>query len=101
MDERAMIDLEALPLSLTLPVSFIGGLLIGLVYFRALRLTADLIVGHGNPLLGLALALGRLALLGVGFYVAVLAGGLALLAALAGVLMAKFVMVRLARKVGT
>ena len=101
MDERAMIDLAALPLFLTLPVFFIGGLLIGLVYFRALRLTADLIVGRGNPLLGLALALGRLALLGVGFYIAVLTGGLALLAALAGVLMAKFVMVRLTRKVST
>lgn len=94
-----MIDLAALPLALTLPVAFIGGLLLGLVYFRAVRLTADLIVGHGNPLFGLALALGRLALLGAGFYVAVLAGGLALLAALAGILLAKFVMVRLVRKV--
>jgi hypothetical protein len=99
MDERAMIDLAALPLALTLPVAFIGGLLLGLVYFRAVRLTADLIVGQKNPLLGLALALGRLALLGVGLYVAVLAGAPALLAALAGVLLAKFVMVRLIRKV--
>ncbi len=100
MDERAMIDLQALPLSFALPACFVGGFLLGFVYFRALRLTADLIVGHGSPLLGLALALGRLALLGIGFYVAVLMGGLALLAALAGVLVAKFIMVRLARKVG-
>ena len=101
MDERAMIDLAALPLALTLPVSFIGGLLLGFVYFRAMRMTADLIVGQGNPLLGLALALGRLALLGLGFYLAVLAGALPLLAALAGVLAIKFLMVRKARKAGT
>ena len=47
MDERAMIDLAALPLSFTLPACFLGGLVLGYVYFRALRVTADLIVGQG------------------------------------------------------
>jgi hypothetical protein len=94
MDERKMTSLHIVPLYLTLPLCFLGGLLIGLVYFQALRRTADLIVRGGNPLLGLALALGRLALLGAGLYVAVLFGALALLAALAGVLCAKAVMLR-------
>lgn len=89
MDERAMIDVSALPLSLTLPACFLGGLALGFAYFLALRKTADLIVTGGHPLLGVALTLGRLAFLAAGFYLAVLAGGLALLAALAGVLVAK------------
>lgn len=89
MDERAMIDLHTVPLFLNFPVCFVGGLVLGFAYFRALRATADLIVTGHRPLLGLALSLGRLACLGAGFYVAVLAGGLALLAALAGVLFAK------------
>lgn len=94
MDERAMIDLTTLPLPVTLTVCFLGGLLLGFAYFRALRKTTDLIVGGGPMFLGLALTLGRLALLGAGFYVAVLAGGTALLAALAGVLCAKGLMLR-------
>jgi Cu/Ag efflux pump CusA len=98
MDERAMIDLAALPLSLTLPICFLAGLVLGYAYFRAVRETADLIVGQGPLLLGLALTLGRLALLCAGFYLAVQAGGLALLAALAGVLCAKTVMLRQARR---
>jgi hypothetical protein len=89
MDERTMIDLTALPLSVTLSACFLGGLALGYAYFLALRKTADLIVSGGHPMLGLALTLGRLAFLAAGFYLAVLAGGLALIAALAGVLVAK------------
>lgn len=98
MDERAMIDLSSLPLHVTLPVCFLGGLVLGYGYFRALRETANLIVTHGHPLLGLALTLGRIACLALGFYVAVLAGGFALLAALAGVLCAKALMLRRIRR---
>jgi len=101
MDERTMIKLAALPLPLLLPVCFLGGLLLGYLYFRALRETANLIVSHGHPLLGMILTLGRLALLCVGFYLAVLAGGLALLAALAGVLGAKWLMLPHARRHNT
>lgn len=93
-----MINLSALPLHITLPVCFLGGMVLGYVYFRALRHTANLVVSHGHPLLGLALTFGRLALLAAGFYVAVLAGGFALMAALAGVLCAKALMLRQIRK---
>ncbi len=86
-----------LPLHISLPACFVGGLTLGYAYFFALRETAKLIVAQGHPLIGLALTFGRLALLCAGFYVAVLAGGTALLAALAGVLCAKAAMVRTAR----
>jgi ATP synthase protein I len=100
MDERAMIDLAALPLPVTLTLCFSGGLLLGFAYFRAMRITADLIVGGGSALLGLALTVGRLFVLGAGFYLAVLAGGPALLAALAGFLCAKALMLRRTRESG-
>lgn len=96
-----MIDLSALPPPVTLPVCFLGGLVLGYVYFRVLRETANLIAGQGSPLLGLGLTLGRLALLCAGFYLAVLAGGFALLAALAGVLGAKALMLRQTRRANT
>jgi len=53
MDDRPMTGLLALPLC------FLGGLLLGLVHFSALRATAALIVGGGSALLGLVLTLGR------------------------------------------
>lgn len=93
-----MTYLSALPLPAILPVCFLGGLVLGYVYFRALRETTSLIANQGSPLLGLALTLGRLGLLCAGLYLAVMAGGLALLAALAGVLIAKAVMLRHARR---
>ncbi|WP_028914036.1 ATP synthase subunit I [Pseudorhodobacter ferrugineus] len=89
MDEWTMIDFSVLPLALILIACFMGGLMLGYAYFRALRATADLIVGGGSVLLGLGLTLGRVGFLGLGLYVAVLGGALALLAALAGVLCAK------------
>ena len=87
-----LIVLSTLPLPLTLTTSFLSVLSIGSGYFRALRATANLIVHEGQPLIGLALTLGRLSLLATGFFIAVLAGGLALLATLAGVLCAKALM---------
>jgi len=50
MDERAMIDLSALPLIITVPACFTGGLLIGYGSFCALRETANLIAHAGHPL---------------------------------------------------
>lgn len=100
VDERAMTELSALPLLVTLPVAFLGGLALGYAYFLALRETANVIVAQRHPLLALALTLGRVALLGVGLYGAVLVGGVALLAALAGVLCIKAVVIRQARGVG-
>ncbi len=94
MDERAMMDMFSFPLPLVLIVCFLGGLLLGYAYFRALRATTELIVGGGSVLLGLGLTLGRLAFLSAGLYLAVLGGALALLAALAGVLCAKALLLR-------
>lgn len=85
---------EKLPLVLTLPLCFAGGLLLGFAYFRALRWTTALIINGGSPVLALALSLGRLIMIGLGFYLAVLFGGLALLTTLAGVLTVKALMLR-------
>ena len=98
MDERAMIKLAILPLPLLLLVCFLSGLVLGYLYFRALRQNANLIVRQGHPLLGMILTLGRMVLLFAGFYLAVLAGGFALLAALAGVLTVQDLMLRQARR---
>jgi hypothetical protein len=94
MDERAMMDLTAMPLLLTVPAAFAGGLALGLLYFRALQATTELIVGDGSATLAFALTAGRVALLGAGFWLASQSGGAALLAALAGVLCAKALMLR-------
>lgn len=97
MDEHAMIDLSSLSLLVTLPVFLLVGLVLGCAYFRAVRATADLVVSQGNPLRAVALTLGRLTLLCTGFYLAVQAGGLPLLAALAGVLGARALLLRRTR----
>lgn len=83
-----------LSLPLILMLAFPGGMLLGYAYFRAVRTTAELIVGGGSAMLGLCLTLGRLAGLGAGFYLAVQAGGVALLATLAGVLIGRAMMLR-------
>jgi hypothetical protein len=74
---------------------FLGGLLLGYGYFRALRATTDLILHGGSMMFGLGLTVGRLGVIGLGLYLAVLGGALALLAALAGVLCAKALILRL------
>lgn len=101
MGERRMTYLSSLPLVFLLLICFLGGLFIGWGYFRALRETANLIVGGGKPLRAIVLTLARISLLATGFFIAVLAGGLALLAALAGVLCAKWIMLRGMRDVPT
>jgi hypothetical protein len=58
MDERTMIDLNAIPLLVLLPVSLAGGFALGLAYFRVLQISADLLVRGQRPLLALALTLG-------------------------------------------
>jgi len=93
-----MIDLSTIPLFVLLPVCFLGGLFIGYGYFRALRETANLIVNGGEPLKAIALTLGRISLLATAFFIAVLLGGLALLAAFAGVLCAKWIMLHRVRE---
>lgn len=99
MDEREMIDLSGLSPFALLPICFLGGLFIGYGYFRALRETAKLIVSGGQPLRAAVLTLGRISLLTTGFFIAVLAGGAALLASLAGVLCARWIMLRRMREI--
>lgn len=94
-----MIDMSVLPLSLSVVICFVAGLLLGFAYFSAVRMTVNLVLNGGHPLLGLALTFGRFAGLAAGFYLAVLAGGLCLLAALAGVLCAKALILNQTRKV--
>lgn len=101
MDERTMTDPSTLPLIVLLPICFLGGLFVGYGYFRALRETANLIVGGGKPLRAIVLTLSRISLLATGLFIAVLAGGLALLAALAGVLCAKWIMLRRIQEIST
>ncbi len=93
-----MMDLAALPPSLLLPFCFFGGLFIGFGYFRALKATTDLILRDGKPLMAMALTLARIAMLAAALYIAVLAGGLALLSAFAGVLCAKALMLNRVRR---
>lgn len=92
-----MIDLNAI-LILTWAAFFFGGFVLGLVYFRCLRATTDLILCDGNPMHGLVLTLGRLAVLCIGLFVAVQSGSVALLAALAGILCAKTWVLRHSRE---
>jgi len=83
-----MIDLNAI-LVLTWAACFVGGFVLGLAYFLCLRATTDLILRDGKPFLGVALTFGRFAGMGIGLFVAVQAGGVALLVTLAGILSAK------------
>ncbi len=81
-----MMHPESWPLFLTLPASLGGGFLFGLVYFRAVQMTADMIVNGTHRILAIALIPGRLGLLVAGLVLALQVGALALIAALAGIL---------------
>lgn len=99
MDERAMTDMTDLSLAVVLPLCLLSGIILGYLYFCALRHTADLIVNQGHPLLSIALTLGRLAVLAGGFFLAVQAGAAALLTTLAGVLIAKALLLYQTRRI--
>jgi len=99
MDERKMSDFFTLPLIMLLPVYFLGGVFIGYGYFHALRETVNLIVDGGNPLGAIILTLARISLMTAGFLIAALAGGLTLMAALAGVLCTKWFLLRKERDI--
>lgn len=94
MDECTMMMSDPWLLLVTLPAGFATGVAVGLVYFRMVRATADLIVSGGRPILALALALVRLVAV-----VAVFAGALQLgvpcvVAVLAGVLVGRALTMR-------
>lgn len=87
-----MMDFSALLPAMLLPACFVGGLVVGHGYFHALRATTDLILHEGKPMMALVLTFGRMSLLATAFFMAVLAGGAALLATFTGVLCAKALM---------
>ncbi len=95
-----MIDPYILRTLMTLSACYIGGLLLGFGYFKALRLTTDLIVTNRQPIVGIAMTIGRLGLICTGFYAIVQIGALALLAALTGVLSAKALILRQIKRSG-
>jgi hypothetical protein len=73
-----------------------GGVLIGIVYLRLVRHSADLILSgrRGGPLFGVALVLVRLAGLGGVLVIAAMQGAGPLLAAALGLLIGRFAMMR-------
>lgn len=71
-----------------------GGFLLGFGYFHALRKTTDLLLAQGSMLLVLALTLGRIAAIAAGFYLAALVGAPALLAAFAGAMLGRAMILR-------
>lgn len=96
MINALFLPLLSLPLLLTIPLCFLGGLVLGYGYFYALQKTVNLMVdvNHGHPLMGVALTLARFSLMALGLYVAVQMGGFTLLATLAGIVAAKSLMFR-------
>lgn len=73
-----------------------GGVVIGLIYFRLVRHSADLMLSgrRGRPLFGVALVLLRMAGLGGVLIIAAMQGGGPLLAAAMGLLIGRFAMMR-------
>ena len=96
-----MTNPEIWPLLLTLPASLGWGFLLGLIYFRAVRMTADLIVSATQPALTFALILGRVVLLCASLYLTLQIGALALIAMLAGILTGRFMTLHRSRVTAT
>ena len=71
-----------------------AGIAIGTVYFRSVWQTARLLDGSGNARRAVALTAGRFVLLGSALFLASLLGAAPLLAVAAGVLMARFAVMR-------
>ena len=81
---------------LTLTLWLAGGGAIGLIYFRMVRHSADLILSgrRGGPLFGVGLVLLRMAGLGGVLIIAAMQGAGPLLAAALGVLIGRFAVMR-------
>jgi hypothetical protein len=80
------------PLALALFAA--AGVAVGVIFFRALRWGARVLVEGGAVSTALALTLGRFGLVGVLLYFAVRAGAVPLLAASAGIFMGRFLVMR-------
>lgn len=86
-----------LTLFLTLSTSLGGGFLLGVIYFRAVQMTADFLVAGARPVLAIVLTLGRFALLGGGLFIATQFGAFSLVAMLAGILLGRTITIRWVR----
>lgn len=73
-----------------------GGVLIGLIYFRMVRHSADLMLSgwRGGPLFGVSLVLLRMAGLGGVLIIAAMQGAAPLIVATLGLLIGRFAMMR-------
>lgn len=98
MDEHAMSALAALSWPLSALLSFAGGVGLGFCYFRALRQTTEMLIGGGSMLLALGLTLGRVATIAAGFYLASRLGATALLAAFAGAMIGRMIIMAQQRR---
>lgn len=94
MDEHAMTAFSHFPWQIAVPLFFAGGFLIGYGYFRALRKTTDMLLGQGSAVLVVVLTIGRMAAIVAAFYLAALAGPQALLAAFAGAMVGRALILR-------
>ncbi len=85
---------------LTLAVWLAGGVVIGLIYFRMVRHSADLMLSgrRGGPWFGLVLVLLRMAGLGGVLVIAAMQGAGPLLATSLGLLIGRLAVMRAARK---
>ncbi|MBY8975877.1 hypothetical protein KHP62_08680 [Rhodobacteraceae bacterium NNCM2] len=92
-----MMNIETWPLFVIVPVSLVAGVLLGSLYFRAVRLCAELLVTGRAPLVAIALTIGRFAVMVGCFLIAVQAGAVAVLALLGGVMLGRKYAMREAR----
>jgi hypothetical protein len=104
MDEQAMIpDVFASPtVALAIHVGFhlVLGSLVGLAYFRAVRLSADLFAHQRRVALAIALTVGRLLVVGGLLVLIAREGATALLAFALGFLVARALAMRRVRATG-
>ena len=81
-----MTDIDTFTVALTF-AAFAGGYALGFAHFRMLVVVTTLLIA-GNPW-GIALQIGRLAILGVGLWALAAMGALALISGLGGILLAR------------
>jgi hypothetical protein len=103
MDEQAMIEVvfapPAVALLVQLGLHFVLGMLVGIVYFLAVRLSADLIAHGRRVALAITLTLGRLLLMGGLLVMVVREGAVPLLAVALGFLVARALALRRVRAI--
>lgn len=89
-----MMQPQTWPILVLLPLCFVAGVILGLAYFRCVKVTADLIVTGKRPFFVAGLAVGRLVLLAAGLTLSLQGGGFGLLGTLAGVVAGRELMIR-------